>query len=101
MANVKLNRISAGSRKILVNTFPMGIDFQKYNQAARNYLSKNVLKSPKPILKNILTIDRLDYTKGVVQRIKAFEMFLDNYPQYIEKVKLIMFTVPSRKCFRL
>ena len=97
MANVKLNRISAGSRKILVNTFPMGIDFQKYNQAARNYLSKNVLKSPKPILKNILTIDRLDYTKGVVQRIKAFEMFLDNYPQYIEKVKLIMLTVPSRE----
>lgn len=97
MANVKLNRVSAGSRKILVNTFPMGIDFQKYNQAAKDYLSKKVPKSPNPDLKKILTIDRLDYTKGVVQRIKAFEMFLDNYPQFIEKVKLIMLTVPSRE----
>ena len=97
LTNVKLNRVSVGSRKILVNTFPMGIDFEKFNNGAKKYLTKNSLKKPQFSLKNILTIDRLDYTKGVVQRIKAFEMFLDNYPQYIEKVKLIMLTVPSRE----
>lgn len=97
LKNVKLNRVSVGSRKILVNTFPMGIDFEKFNNAAKKYLTKNALHKSQSSVKNILTIDRLDYTKGVVQRIKAFEMFLDNYPQYIEKVKLIMLTVPSRE----
>ena len=97
LKNVKLNRVSVGSRKILVNTFPMGIDFEKFNNAAKKYLTKNSLNKSQSSVKNILTIDRLDYTKGVVQRIKAFEMFLDNYPQYIEKVKLIMLTVPSRE----
>lgn len=97
LKNVKLNRVSVGSRKILVNTFPMGIDFEKFNNAAKKYLTKNALQKSQSSVKNILTIDRLDYTKGVVQRIKAFEMFLDNYPQYIEKVKLIMLTVPSRE----
>ena len=75
----------------------MGIDFEKFNNAAKKYLTKNALQKSQSSVKNILTIDRLDYTKGVVQRIKAFEMFLDNYPQYIEKVKLIMLTVPSRE----
>ena len=97
LTNVKLNRVSVGSRKILVNTFPMGIDFEKFNNGAKKYLTKNALNKSQSSVKNILTIDRLDYTKGVVQRIKAFEMFLDNYPQYIEKVKLIMLTVPSRE----
>lgn len=97
LKNVKLNRVSVGSRKILVNTFPMGIDFEKFNNAAKKYLTKNALQKSQSSVKNILTIDRLDYTKGVVQRIKAFEMFLDNYPQYIEKVKLVMLTVPSRE----
>ena len=97
LTNVKLNRVSVGSRKILVNTFPMGIDFDKFNNAAKKYWTKNLLNKSQSSVKNILTIDRLDYTKGVVQRIKAFEMFLDNYPQYIEKVKLIMLTVPSRE----
>ena len=44
----------------------------------------------------ILSIDRLDYTKGVVNRIKAFDLFLTKYPQYQEKVRLVMLTVPSR-----
>ena len=97
LTNVKLNRVSVGPRKILVNTFPMGIDFEKFNNAAKKYLTENSLKKSQSSVKNILTIDRLDYTKGVIQRIKAFEMFLDNYPKYIEKVKLIMLTVPSRE----
>ena len=46
--------------------------------------------------KLILSIDRLDYTKGVVNRIKAFELFLTKYPEYLEKVRLLMLTVPSR-----
>jgi len=44
----------------------------------------------------ILSIDRLDYTKGIAHRIRAYEYFLDRNPEYIEKVRLVMLAVPSR-----
>ena len=105
---VNFNKISLGIREILVNTFPMGIDYEKFDVAAKVQLTKkNSRKSElkkqierhKKVSKNsklILSIDRLDYTKGVINRIKAFEMFLKSHPQYLEKVRLIMLTVPSR-----
>ena len=105
---VNFNKITLGIREIVVNTFPMGIDYEKFDVAAKVQLTKkNSLKSElkkqierhKKASKNsklILSIDRLDYTKGVINRIKAFEMFLKSHPQYLEKVRLIMLTVPSR-----
>ena len=105
---VNFNKITLGIREIVVNTFPMGIDYEKFDVAAKVQLTKkNSRKSElkkqierhKKESKNsklILSIDRLDYTKGVINRIKAFEMFLKSHPQYLEKVRLIMLTVPSR-----
>lgn len=105
---VNFNKITLGIREIVVNTFPMGIDYEKFNVAAKVQLTKkNSRKSElkkqierhKKASKNsklILSIDRLDYTKGIINRIKAFEMFLKSHPQYLEKVRLIMLTVPSR-----
>ena len=44
----------------------------------------------------VLGIDRLDYTKGLVQRIKAFERLLERYPQHMGHVVLMQIAVPSR-----
>lgn len=46
--------------------------------------------------KIILGVDRLDYTKGLVHRLKSFERFLEKYPQYIEQVTMLQIAVPSR-----
>jgi trehalose 6-phosphate synthase/phosphatase len=46
--------------------------------------------------KIIISIDRLDYTKGIVQRLEAFDLFLSQNPQYKEKVTFILLAVPSR-----
>jgi len=46
--------------------------------------------------KIIISIDRLDYTKGIIQRLEAFDLFLSENPEYKEKVTLIMVAVPSR-----
>ena len=106
--NVVFNKVNVGSREVLVDTFPMGIDYNKYNDAAKYKLSQkksemsdlrlNFKKHKKSSDKSklILSIDRLDYTKGVINRIKAFEIFLTKYPNYRGKVRLIMLTVPSR-----
>lgn len=106
--NVQFNRVTVGSREVVVDTFPMGIDYAKFNDAAQTHLTqKQAEKSALKIQleahkkgadqsKLILSIDRLDYTKGVVNRIKAFDLFLTKYPEYLEKVRLVMLTVPSR-----
>lgn len=44
----------------------------------------------------VLGVDRLDYTKGLVQRIKAFERLLELHPEYLERVILMQIAVPSR-----
>jgi trehalose 6-phosphate synthase/phosphatase len=106
--NVNFNQIEQNDRRIIVDTFPMGIDYDKFWNAAQNHhrlknnqvsdLQKqlNLHIDSSPSNKLILSIDRLDYTKGVVNRIKAFEVFLEMYPQYKEKVRLVMLAVPSR-----
>ena len=106
---VDMNMINTGDRIVKVDSFPMGIDYEKFHQAAINHydkkkeekseFQKNIEQQRKkePDCKLILSIDRLDYTKGIANRIKAFEFFLEKYPQYCEKVKLIMLAVPSRE----
>ena len=41
-------------------------------------------------------MDRLDYTKGLVNRFKAYEKLLSEHPAYLEKVVLLQVAVPSR-----
>jgi len=104
---VNFNIILHHGREIVVNTFPMGIDYKKFERAAVENLKNTSLESSelkKQIsahkLENkgklILSIDRLDYTKGVVNRLLAFERFLDTYPEYHDKIRLVMLAVPSR-----
>jgi trehalose 6-phosphate synthase/phosphatase len=86
----------------------MGIDYDKFQRKAKEHLAqkeneKSELKKQLELHRKgaesgklILSIDRLDYTKGVVNRIEAFDLFLTKYPEYLEKVRLLMLTVPSR-----
>ncbi|WP_439152171.1 bifunctional alpha,alpha-trehalose-phosphate synthase (UDP-forming)/trehalose-phosphatase [Winogradskyella sp.] len=103
--DVSFNEINYHDRVIKVDSFPMGIDYDKFYNAALEHHSGSVKKSDlrkrleehiSEDKKLILSIDRMDYTKGIPNRIKAFEYFLDNYPEYKEKVRLVMLAVPSR-----
>ncbi|WP_372919515.1 bifunctional alpha,alpha-trehalose-phosphate synthase (UDP-forming)/trehalose-phosphatase [Salegentibacter sp.] len=105
---VDFNEVTLPERIVKVDSFPMGIDYDKFEQAARDHFKntseeKSDLQSrldhhlkTTPEAKLILSIDRLDYTKGIANRIRAFEYFLDRNPEYIEKVRLVMLAVPSR-----
>lgn len=103
------NRIRLNDRIVKVDAFPKGIDFDFYNNSAKELNEINsiedsdIRKELKEFLRKdkdrkiILSIDRLDYTKGIPDRIKAFELFLKTYPEYIEKVSLFLFVKPSRE----
>ena len=105
---VQFNEISYEDRIVKVDSFPMGIDYDKFHHAAKKHVNlpndkKSELRKrlddhiqSSSNAKLILSIDRMDYTKGIPNRIRAFEYFLDKYPQFKEKVRLVMLAVPSR-----
>ena len=80
-------------------TFPMGIDFAKYHDAADTSAvgrEKAALKKSLQNLKIIFSVDRQDYTKGIVNRLEGYELFLKQNPIWRRKVQMIMIVVPSR-----
>ena len=92
-------RIETSNRIIEVDSFPMGIDYNKYaiTAASPKTIDKEIkFRASLGKQKLIISIDRLDYSKGLPKRLQAFELFLKNYPEFEEKVSLIMIVVPSR-----
>jgi len=82
-----------------IKHFPLGVSYSEYNRLANAPgLRKRAAKLKKLYgnKKIILGIDRLDYTKGILHRIKAFELFLEENSKYREKVVLIQIASPSR-----
>ncbi|SHK02146.1 trehalose 6-phosphate synthase/phosphatase [Reichenbachiella agariperforans] len=91
--------INYNNRQIMADALPMGIDYDKYNDVAsqpetieKEVEYRTAIGSPRMML----SIDRLDYSKGIPQRVKAFEKFLEQHPEYQENVSLVMIVVPSR-----
>ncbi len=106
--DVEFNKIIFESRRVFVDVFPMGIDFQLFHDKSYEIQTKPIQQRSKEhrdldkyLLatterKLMLSIDRLDYTKGIPNRLRAFKLFLEKYPQYLEKISLVLLTVPSR-----
>jgi trehalose 6-phosphate synthase len=95
-----LSSITFKKRKILVGSFPISIDFNEFEQLARSqevadrawYIHEDL-----PMGKIVLGIDRLDYTKGLLYRIKSFRTLLRKHPELHRRVTLIQVVVPSRR----
>jgi trehalose 6-phosphate synthase/phosphatase len=92
-------QITIDGRIVEIDAFPMGIDYDKYakSSAAPETLSREVeYRTSLGNVRMMLSIDRLDYSKGIPARLRVFDMFLEKYPEYIGKVSLLMVVVPSR-----
>ncbi len=93
------NQILSDRRMIQVDVFPMGIDYKEFQSLVRQQDVKEEIERIKKQLgtkKIIISVDRLDYTKGILQRLEAFELFLDRFPEWRGKVSFILLVVPSR-----
>lgn len=91
--------ISAGNHLIKVDSFPMGIDYNIFQNAVSEKTVQDEIKKIRQTYegyKLLLSFDRLDYTKGIIRRLKAFDTFLKRNPEYHGKVVLILIAVPSR-----
>jgi trehalose 6-phosphate synthase/phosphatase len=94
-----MGQIHAHDRIIKVDAFPMGIPYERFSGASHDPdVQKEISKFRKrlPERKLILSVDRLDYSKGIPRRLEAFNTFLERNPAYRQKVILILVAVPSR-----
>lgn len=95
----RFNNVFTDRRVICADVFPMGIDYERYSGAPQDERVSREIDAVEKRLggrRAILSVDRLDYTKGIIHRLEAFHHFLQTYPEYRDRVTLILIAVPSR-----
>ena len=86
-------------RTLKLRSFPVGADVQAFREMALSQVPTPVSRFLEDFPKDrqiLLGVDRLDYTKGIVQRVQAIERLLDDHPELIGRVTLIQISAPSR-----
>ncbi|KHN97185.1 trehalose-6-phosphate synthase 1 [Metarhizium album ARSEF 1941] len=94
------NGVDWNGRFVTIGAFPIGIDPDKFVEG----LGKPAVQDRIATLtrkfegvKLIVGVDRLDYIKGVPQKLHALEVFLTEHPEWIGKIVLVQVAVPSRQ----
>lgn len=85
--------VELAGRTVHIKALPIGIPFDRFVQLAE---SAPVYLKDTDKVKVILGVDRLDYTKGLVHRMLAYERLLEKYPEHMETIYLLQISVPSR-----
>lgn len=86
-------------RTIKTDAYPIGIDYDKFRATLGESATKDAVRSLDDMYKNmklVLSVDRLDYSKGIPERLEAFRILLHDYPEWRGKVRMQMVAVPSR-----
>jgi len=89
-----------GDKSVRIGSFPISIDYNEFSSLAKSQEVADrawLIHEDIPNSKIILGIDRLDYTKGIPYRLKAFKKVLENNPEFRRKLTMIQVVVPSRR----
>lgn len=95
----KLDEVQMGNRVVRVDALSMGINYELYHNASLKPEVQQAIDNTRKLFGNhklILSVDRLDYSKGILHRLYGFSTFLEHHPEYHGKVTLAMVIVPSR-----
>ncbi len=96
----RIQTITTATRSVLVGTFPISIDFADFAKEADTPEVAELIARLQGELqdrKMLLGLDRLDYTKGIPTRLRAFRRLLQRFPELRRKVRLVQVVVPSRE----
>ena len=85
-------RIRVFDREISIRSFPVGIDVDSFLESRPKRPREHI-----PTATRLIGVDRLDYTKGLPQKFRAFGRFLEKYPDYRRKVVLSQIAPPTRE----
>ncbi len=95
----EMSQIILDDRVVRADTFPMGVAFDAFSARAGGAEVARLredLRRPLGDCRLVLSVDRLDYTKGIANRLLAYEAFLEANPAWHGKAVLLMVVVPSR-----
>jgi trehalose 6-phosphate synthase/phosphatase len=95
-----LGQITLEDRLCCADTFPIGIDYEKFRKAAQSERVAEIRREFAQTLgdrKAIFSVDRLDYTKGILHRLRGYEAFLAEHPEWHGRALFILSVVPSRE----
>jgi len=95
----QLGSLALRDRAVKVETFPMGVEFDRFAETAASRETESQvteLRQKCAGQKVIFSVDRLDYTKGLINRLRGYELFLKNNPQWHGKVVFVVSVAPSR-----
>jgi trehalose 6-phosphate synthase/phosphatase len=91
--------VSHHGRITRIGVFPIGIPTDYFRELSMRPSVRMHARRIRGMLRTptiVLGVDRLDYTKGVIERLLGFERFLELNPRYCGKVTLVLIAVPSR-----
>ena len=97
------NVITFEQRQTTIGTFPISVAFEEFaNHAASREVEAESNQLRRELNNNfiVLGFDRMDYTKGIPERLKAFRILLRRYPELRHRVTLLQVVVPSREDIR-
>ena len=96
---VQVNGFDFLGRFVHVGTYPIGIDPEKWHAGLQTPKVQERIAALGRQFQGVqlmVGVDRLDYIKGVPQKLHAFEVFLTEHPECVGNVMLVQIAVPSR-----
>ncbi len=93
-------RIKVNDRLIGLGAHPVGLDMKRVESVLADTQAQQRMETLREELAGqrlVLSVERLDFTKGILEKLRAFERLLQEHPELVEKVTLIMVCVPAAK----
>lgn len=94
------NKVCAFGREVEVRAFPIGIDVEGFKQMTQTPEARRIIRRMRQRnlgRSQIIGVDRLDYSKGLPERYKAFQQLLERYPENQGRVVLMQIAQPTRE----
>lgn len=94
----RMHYVNLNNRLVKVDAFPISIDYKKFNDAFDDpaVIAARAETRQSLLGKVIFSVDRLDYSKGLLNRLRGYELFLAQNPDWHGRVTFVMMVVPSR-----
>lgn len=92
--------VQVSSRLVQAGVFPISIDYEKFHEAKESReirVEREAIGKKFSNHKIVFSVDRLDYTKGITHRLFGFERFLEQHPEWQQKIVFILVVIPSRQ----
>lgn len=93
--------VTRGGKKTVVRPYPIGVDWEGLNKQAQSRAVEDEMRRLRSVVlpegrRVGLGLDRIDYTKGIPERVAALEALFEKYPEYREKVVFVQVCAASR-----